>query len=170
MKSIFLTLLICAQCTTIAQRKIIPTDSFLIHGKIKKEITITWQQLLSFPETIIRDQIIYNHKGEVKDTITGIRGVPLKTLLSDIEFLYEKPKDLNEFYFVFVASDGYKVVFSWNEIYNTKAGDEFYFITAFNGKKSQEPEQRILFLSTADLKSGRRYIKGLQRIDVKRTE
>ncbi len=154
----------------MAQRNISPTESITISGKIKQEIRYSLSALDTFPKLKIEDQIIYNHKGEVKDTIRNIKGVLLKNILSPVEYLHEKPRDLNEFYFVFIASDGYKVVFSWNEIYNTEVGNNLYFITAMNGHPLPELEQRILFISTADLKSGRRYIKGLEKIEVRRVE
>ncbi|MFM7400213.1 MAG: molybdopterin-binding protein, partial [Bacteroidota bacterium] len=73
-------------------------------------------------------------------------------------------------YFVFVASDGYKVVFSWNEIYNTATGNQSFILTELKGSILANLEQRILFISTADEKTGRRYVKGLQRIEVRRAE
>lgn len=154
----------------LAQRQINPTNSFTISGKIKSEKVIKLNQLDSFQTIHINDQLIYNHKGELKDTLKDLRGIPIKDILNQVEYIYEKPKTLNEFYFVFIASDGYKVVFSWNEIYNTTAGDNFFIISEMGGKKLQDLSQRILFLSTADLKSGRRYIKGLERIEVRQVE
>ena len=71
-------------------------------------------------------------------------------------------------YFVFTASDGYRVVFSWNEIYNSESGKSFYIITEMKGKSLLEMDQRIAFLSSKDLKSGRRYIKCLESIEVKK--
>ncbi|WP_309641564.1 molybdopterin-binding protein [Flavobacterium sp.] len=153
-----------------AQRKIEPTDSFKIQGKIKSEKVFTLTQLDSFPKQVLKDQMIYNHKGEIKDTVKNSKGILLKTVLAKIEFSYEKPKELNEFYFVFIASDGYKVVFSWNEIYNTAIGDNLFIITEHEGKKLKDMEQRIVLSSTADLKNGRRYVKALERIEVKRIE
>ena len=97
-----------------------------------------------------------------------MKGVPLKDFLKDVKFNYNKSKELNEFYFVFTASDGYRVVFSWNEIYNSEAGNSFYIITEMKGKSMKELDQRIVFLSSKDLKSGRRYIKCLQSIEVKK--
>ncbi|MES2411549.1 MAG: molybdopterin-binding protein, partial [Bacteroidota bacterium] len=79
-------------------------------------------------------------------------------------------KELNEFYFVLVDTDGDKIVFSWNEIFNTEAGNTFYIITEMDGKKLKDMEQKIIFISTSDLKSGRRYIKALEKIQVKRAE
>lgn len=153
-----------------AQRTIPPTDSLKILGKIKNEKTFALSDLDTFPKTTIRDQVIYNHKGEVKDTLKSLKGITLKSVLSSIEFVHDKPKQLNEFYFVFIASDGYKVVFSWNEIYNTETGNHFFIVAEMDGIKLKDLAQRILFISTRDLKAGRRYIKGLERIEVRQVD
>ena len=34
------------------------------------------------------------------------------------------------YYFTCIASDGYKVVFSWNELFNTVAGNTVYIVTS----------------------------------------
>ena len=153
-----------------AQRKILPTDSFTITGNVKTEGKFTLAQLDSFPKQILKDHVIYNHKGEIKDTLKNVQGILLKNVLATTEYRYQKPKELNEFYFVFVASDGYKVVFSWNEIYNTDIGNHLYIITALSGKTLAAIDQRIMVLATTDLISGRRFIKGLQKIEVKRID
>lgn len=170
MKQFIIIVFLLASFISYGQRSVPSTDTLFITGKIKKATLYKLADLDTFPKTIIKDQVIYNHKGEIKDTITEMRGIPLKTLLAPVDYLYEKPKTLNEFYFVFTASDGYKVVFSWNEIYNTQAGNEFFIVTEMKGKKLKNIEQRIVFISTADIKTGRRYIKGLRTIEVKQVE
>lgn len=167
---LLLVFLVLATLTVSAQREITPSETLKVEGKIKVGKTFSIADLEAFPKVVIPDQTLYNHKGEVKSTVKNMKGVLLKTVLESAEFDCEKPKELNEFYFVFVATDGYKVVFSWNEIYNTEAGNHFYFVTEMEGKKLKDLEQRILFISTADLKPGRRYIKGLEKILVKRLE
>jgi hypothetical protein len=153
-----------------AQRTATPSEALKIEGKIKAEKTFSIADLDAYPKAAIADQTLYNHKGEVKSTVKDMKGVLLKTVLESIEFDYDKPKELNELYFVFIATDGYKVVFSWNEIYNTEVGNSFYIVTEMEGKKMKDMDQRILFISTADLKSGRRYIKALEKIQIKRVE
>lgn len=165
-----MTIAILTNFSVNAQRTIPPTDSLWVTGKIKNPTVFTLANLNTFLKTAIKDQIIYNHNGEVKDTLTGMSGIPLKTLLASILYVYDKPKFLNEFYFVFIASDGYRVVFSWNEIYNTETGNNFFIVTEMEGKKLNDLGQRILFISTGDLKTGRRYIKGLEKIDVRQLE
>ena len=94
----------------------------------------------------------------------------MKDLLGSVDFKSESPKTVSEFYLTLIASDGYKVVFSWNEIFNTEVGDHTYLITEKDGKKIQDLNERILVLSASDYKTGRRYIKGLQEIVVGRVK
>lgn len=82
------------------------TDSLIVTGKIKYPTIFKLADLVTFPKTAIKDLVIYIHNGEVKDTLTGMSGIPLKTLLTSVLYVYHKPKDLNELYFVFIASDG----------------------------------------------------------------
>lgn len=170
MRKLLLSILLFASLSVFAQRKIVPTSSIKIEGKIKAEKTFTLLDLDTFKKVPIPDQIIYNHKGEAKDTLQNLKGVLLKTILESIEFIYEKPRYLNEFYFVFIASDGYKVVFSWNEIYNTEIGNSLFIITEMEGKKRDEIDNRIIFIATNDFKSGRRYIKGLEKIVLRQVD
>lgn len=169
-KFIVSLLIVIATLQVRAQRIILPTDSFVVEGKIVKSLVVTIPDIAALPELVIKDQIIYNHKGEIKDTLTGLKGVLLKTVLAPVAYVYEKPRELNEFYFVFTANDGYRVVFSWNEIYNTETGNQFYILTTIDGKMIKDSDQRIIFISTGDLTTGRRYIKGLQKIEIKKVE
>lgn len=165
---LLLTFLVFYNFPINAQRTIAPSEAIKIEGKVKTGKTFSIAELDAFPKTPIPDQTLHNQKGEAKNTVKNMKGVLLKMVLESIEFDYEKPKELNEFYFVFVATDGYKVVFSWNEIYNSEAGNSFYIVTEMGGKPIKEMEQRILFISATDLKPGRRYIKALEKIEVRR--
>lgn len=167
---LLLTLVILVTGPSTAQRNITPTDMLTVTGKVKAIKHFSLTDLDSLPKVVIPDQVIYNQEGVTKDTLTKMSGVQLKSILASIELTYDKPKELNEFYFVIIASDGYTVVFSWNEIYNTEAGNHFYIVTDMNGKHLADMEQRIVFISTADLKARRRYIKALATIDIRQVE
>ncbi len=151
-----------------AQRDIPPTDHIIIDGAIKTPVTFTLHDLQAMPAQPVSDVPIYNHMGEAKDTLRGLEGIPIKTLFQSIDFMVEKPRELNEFYFVFEASDGYRVVFSWNELFNTNIGDQLFVLTTSDGRPMPEMPTRIATLSTGDQQSGRRYVKGLSAIPVKR--
>ncbi|MEO8146527.1 MAG: hypothetical protein ABI723_02765 [Bacteroidia bacterium] len=61
-------------------------------------------------------------------------------------------------------------MYSWNEIYNTEVGNAVFIITEKAVKKLSEMDEPILVVSTSDLKTGRRFIKGLSKITINRIE
>jgi len=131
MKKILLVLFITVVAKAFAQKDIKPSDQF---------------------EVKIDDVIITNHMGEQRSTAKNMKGVLLKDLLDKLEFDAESPKVLSEFYLTIIATDNYKVVFSWNELSNTETGNHVYVI-----------------MSPTDFKTGRRNVKGVRQIIVGRS-
>jgi hypothetical protein len=62
------------------------------------------------------------------------------------------------------------VVFSWNEIFNSKTGEKVYILTEVDGKPVAATSDRITLISTNDLAAGRRFVKGLEKIIVERVK
>ena len=170
MKKGIIIALVILSSVTWAQTKITSTEQFTITGKIKTELKFTLKDLAAYEAKALKDVVLTNHLGEVKGNIQNIKGIPMKPLLDKIEFLADKPKDLSQFYLTFVASDGYKVVYSWNELFNSETGNNLYIITEKDGKKLNELEDRILTITTTDIKTGRRYVKGLEKIIVSKVD
>jgi hypothetical protein len=147
-----------------------PTEKIIIKGKIKEEIKITIDDFKNYQEKIVGDIILTNQRGEVKDTIKKLKGILLKDILKKVELQADRPKLFNEFYFTFIASDGYKVVFSWNEIFNTEVGNNIFIVTEQNGVKAKDMMDRIQLVSKSDISKGRRYVENLSEIIVNRVE
>lgn len=150
------------------QTQNLSTDRFVISGEVKTEKIVTIDSLQAFTEKEIDDVVITNHLGEKKGEAKSLKGILIKDVLSTIAFNAESPKVLSEFYITFIASDGYKIVYSWNELFNSPTGDHVFILTAKEGKPAQEMNERILIISPTDYKTGRRYLKGLQKIIVGR--
>jgi len=144
------------------------THSFVISGEVRSPLTVGVDDLKKFPEVSIGDLVITNHLGEKKSDATGLKGILLKQILQTAELKSENPKVLSTFYFVLRASDGYQVVYSWNELFNTVVGETVYVITEKNGKTLAQMDDAILVVSTRDYKTGRRNVKGLAGILVAR--
>ena len=105
-----------------------------------------------------------------KRAIHNIKGIRLKDILEKAGLNEESPKLLSEFYFNCVATDGYKVVFSWNELFNTEVGNQVYIIIESDGQKGNLSADRIAMLSAADQATGRRFVKNLAEIKVERVK
>ena len=154
-----------------AQKEIIPTtENFTIEGKVKKEMTILLVDLSSYKSHSIDSIVITNHLGERKSSLKKVKAVLLKDILDKIEIDAESPKVLSEYYLVCIASDNYKVVFSWNEIFNSTTGSAVYIITSQDGKPASGLDNRIALVSSKDQMTGRRYVKGLQKIVIERVK
>ncbi len=82
----------------------------------------------------------------------------------------EKPKLFSEYYFTCIATDGYKVVFSWNELFNTEVGHKVMIISEAGGKRTEDLDDHIAIISPLDKATGRRYVKKLQEIKVERVK
>jgi hypothetical protein len=166
MKTHLLLLLSILTLEAFGQKNATPTNALKITGKVKSERTFTLADLDTFPQKSIGDIVVTNHLGEIKKTVKNASGVLVKKLLEKVELQTDNPKALSAVYFVFLASDGYAVIFSWNEIFNTETGNNLYVITQKDGKKMDGQDDRILAACTSDFKTGRRYIKGLEKIMV----
>lgn len=163
---VFFTLLSCS--ALYAQEKINPTNALLITGKVLREKTVTLSEIVQLPAHKIGDVIVTNHLGVTKGTAKNMKGVLLKDLLDSNCFAEPVPRKLSEFYITCSASDGYQVVFSWNEIFNTETGNHIFLVTEKEGRPIAGMEERILLVVPTDQKTGRRYIKGLSKIIINR--
>lgn len=151
-----------------AQRPVIPTDSIRIFGMTDSLFAISFEEITRSDKADLGNFKVTNHRGEFKKEYRNVEGVELLTILEKIKIRVEKPRELSEYCLIFRAADGYTVVFSWNEIFNTEIGKSLYIVTAADGKSLSESSDRILMIATKDFNTGRRHIKNLHSIEVKR--
>lgn len=146
------------------------TKSFEIKGKVKSELTIAEEKLRAYPIHTIGTINITNHKGDIKGKAKDMKGVLLRDILQTIVLDEENPKFFNEYYFVCTGTDNYKVVFSWNELFNTAVAQKVFIVTQRDGQNMLDNEDGILMISADDMRTGRRYVKNLASIQVRRVE
>jgi hypothetical protein len=144
------------------------TTSFTVSGEVKSEKKISLADLEKMTLVTIGDLVITNHKGETKGTAKNMKGVRLRDVIKDIELNTDNPKLMSEYYFIAMATDGYRVVFSWNELFNSAIGETVYIVLEKDGKKVSETDDSILTVSSADIRTGRRFVKNLSAIIIGR--
>jgi DMSO/TMAO reductase YedYZ molybdopterin-dependent catalytic subunit len=149
---------------------VMPTSSFAVGGLVQHQLSFSLAQLLEMPQDTVGDVIVTNKKGEWKETVRGVRGVKLKTILDSAGIELANHKDYGALVIVLKASDGYTNVYSWNELYNNKAGDKVYIVTAMNGTEGAAVKDHILVINTSDIISGRRHLKYLSTIEVRKLD
>lgn len=169
MKTISTIILLFITRLSLAQKGIEPTDAFKISGKVKNEKTVTLAELKKHKRVTLQN-VNTSCSPKQSEQAKEVKAVLLKDIMDSVSFQYENPRMLNEFYFKFVASDGYTIVYSFNEIYNTETGNNMYIVTEKDGKDIEHMDNRILLLTTSDIKTGKRNIKGLANIVVCKAE
>ena len=168
MKKLLPVILILISFQLPAQKSITATERFTVEGNVKQPLSFSLDDLKGLPLVTLDSLVILNHLLERKSSIKNIKGVLLKDILSKLSIDQSNPKLLSEYYFVCTASDNYKVVFSWNEIFNNETGKHVMVITQQEGKNAATLDNRIALISPTDKATGRRYVKGLQKIIVER--
>jgi hypothetical protein len=170
MKAFFtiVSLMICF--SGFGQKEPETTTSFIISGEVKTQVNVSLSEFSKYTEAPIGDITITNHLGEKKSEQKLLKGILLKDILKTVEINNENPRVLSEYYFICKSSDGYKVVYSWNEIFNSSSGESVYLVTSKNGQGAMEMKETILMISPKDYMTGRRYLKSLSTIEVKRAQ
>jgi len=153
-----------------AQENAAPTDRFSVEGKVKHPLVFTLDQASAYHTTNIDSIVIYNHLMQRKRAVHHIRGILLKDVIEKAEIDMASPKSLSEIYITCVASDNYKVVFSWNELFNTPVGKQVLIISSMDDQPAAQSKERITMLSAGDEATGRRFVKGVSKIVVEQVK
>jgi hypothetical protein len=164
-KLTFLFLIISS--TAFAQVKGPATKQFTITGKVQKESVITIDSLLKYEAKEIGDIKVTDHTGTIKHQDDKLKGVLLKDILNHSTWAVTGgPHVFSSLYFSCIGTDGYAVVYSWNELFNTPVGDNVYILIEKNGVKIDAMPESIQMASMLDYKTGRRFLHHLDKIVV----
>jgi hypothetical protein len=139
---------------------------FVIEGKVKMPLTVTLNNLNAYKSVSLDSMIIFNHLMQRKSSIKNIKGVLVKDILTKIEIDAASPKTLSEYYLVFTATDNYKVVYSWNEIFNSPTGNQLMVLINYDAVPAKTEKGNIAMITPGDFATGRRFVKGLTKISI----
>lgn len=168
MRYLFTFLLSVVSLPSFAQHDAIaPTTEFKITGMVKNELHITMSSLLQYKQDTLNDVVFKSSHGTEKDKPMQLKGVLLKTLLDSAHISAANHKEYGELFITLIASDNYKNMYSWNELFNTEVGNHVYVITEMDGTPMSDMKDRILVMSLSDFNSGRRHLKALSKIEVR---
>jgi DMSO/TMAO reductase YedYZ molybdopterin-dependent catalytic subunit len=168
MRHIAIWLLLLYSIASYAQKDIAPTDRFTVSGLVSNRMTVSIADLEKYHQDDLGEVAMKNNRGEVKRKVTGVKGILLKAFIDSAGIKVDKPKEYSALYIVLTASDGYKNVYSWSELYNSDIGDHVYVITAMDGNTLAQMPDRIAVMQVGD--KGMRHLKALKNIEVRKAE
>ncbi|CBL44562.1 predicted oxidoreductase, molybdopterin binding [gamma proteobacterium HdN1] len=142
------------------------TTSITVAGLVETPLVLDVAALGKFPVQQIGDVQLICQSGADRGKLDGITGTRLRDILEKAKIKAPAHNDVKKMVIVATASDGYKAVFSWNELFNSPIGDGVVVFYAKGGLPLEESEGRIAMVSTQDTRTGPRHVRWLQRIDV----
>lgn len=144
------------------------TENVSVSGLVERPLKLGINDLRKFP---IRQLEVMPRVGAV-GTPSGkreaFRGVLLREILEKAGIAVPSHFDLKKMVIIASASDGYKVVFSWSEVFKSPIGDGVMLLLEKNGQPLTDDEGRIGLVSTQDASVSSRYVKWLKTIEVRK--
>jgi DMSO/TMAO reductase YedYZ molybdopterin-dependent catalytic subunit len=141
-----------------------PARSLAIRGGVEHKLDLGVEALSKrSPQQIVELQLPAKDAGKT----STVRGVRLRDLLDEAKIVTADHNTVKKLAIVATATDGYKVVFSWSELFNTAVGDGVLVLFERDGKPLAQNEGPLALISSKDLRNGPRHVKWLQAVEVR---
>ena len=144
------------------------TESVAISGAVEHPLKLSVDDLRKFPPKKVGEVPMVCQSGANLGQLEHLKGVLLRDILEKAVVVSHNHNDVKKMAIIATASDGYKVVFSWTEVFNSPMGDGVIVFFEKDGKALGDDEGRIAMVSTKDTRTGPRHVKWLQGIEVRK--
>lgn len=144
------------------------TEHVTVSGVVAHKLKLSVDDLRKFPPQQVGELPMVCQSGADMGKLENLRGVLLKDILSKAGIISRSHNDVKKMAIVATAADGYKVVYSWTEIFNSPIGEGVIVFFERDGKPLQDDEGRIAMVSTQDTRTGPRHVKWLQALEVRK--
>ncbi|AGA91868.1 sulfite oxidase-like oxidoreductase [Thioflavicoccus mobilis 8321] len=144
------------------------SHTLTVKGAVATPLVLAVDDLRGFPPRQIEEVAIICESGANIGTKEHLRGVLLTDILDRAKLQAANPRNFRKMAVIAKATDDYKVVFSWAELFNSPlgAGVVVYFEKA--GQPLGDAEGRIALISTQDTRTGPRHVRWLNEIEVRK--
>jgi len=154
--------------TAAAAEPSLVTTTLAVRGAVAMPLSLSVADLGKFPVHRVDDTRVVRAQGGASEAARQFAGCLLRDVLNAAKLTESDRLDLRRTIIVATASDGYKAVFSWAELFNTAIGDGVLIVYERDGAPLGDDEGRIALISLKDTRPGPRHVKWLSSIDVAR--
>ena len=164
-RSAFASVLAGLALTATAAAAETVSEQVVVAGAVKSSLTLGVNDLKTFPAEQIAS-VTATRRVEDKDLASTVRGVRLTAVLERAGLAGNDRNEWKHTAVLATATDGYRVVFSWPELFNTEVGAGVLVVFVRDGAPLGDREGRIALVATRDLRTGPRSVTWLTRLDV----
>jgi hypothetical protein len=137
-----------------------------VAGRVENPLRLELSDIRNMESEEFQDLFIVCGTGTPVDTIKRCKGVLIEKIIQKANVIKADHNDTKKMYIVATALDGYQVVFSWQEIFNTLIGGGVAVLIERDGKPLCETADRIDLISSQDYYAGSRYVRDLRMIEI----
>jgi hypothetical protein len=137
-----------------------------ICGRVAAPLIVSLERLKSMEPVETDGLRMICGSGEPKGAIGCCKGVLLADIINSANVLITDHNDTKKMFIIASSDDGYKTVFSWQEIFNTANGDGIMVLLEKDGKPLYDDSCSGDLLSTKDYLTGPRHVKKFSTIEI----
>lgn len=124
--------------------------------------SLTMSALAAWPQsTLTQRQTVASSGSNTTDRAVVYAGVLLRDVLTNSGFASATDRSARTSFIEAVATDGYRAVLSWGELFNSPVGEQAVVITAQDGKPLDVAAGPLALRSLADFRPGPRHVRNL---------
>jgi hypothetical protein len=139
---------------------------FEVNGRVEQPWRFDLAKLLTMDIVSFEDIPLICGSGEPKGRIGQCRGVLLTDIITAGSVITTEHNDTKKMFLIVSSCDGYRTVFSWQEVFNTSVGEGIIVLLEKNGVPVHDGCGAVDLFSANDFLSGPRYVKRLTRIEI----
>ncbi|VVE63474.1 putative oxidoreductase, molybdopterin binding protein [Pandoraea captiosa] len=144
----------------------ITSREVVVSGVVKRRHSFDLCALMRLPTQLTGPLDVVCLSGRRVRTASEYKGVRLTALLDIAQLRLPHARDFTRAYVLAQAADGYTVMFSWHELYNTPVGVGALVVYERDGQPMGDDEGGIGLISTCDLRVALRQVRALKRVTV----
>ena len=144
------------------------TESLTISGNVEHPLRLTVADLKKHPQIEVGESRLTCQSGADHGKLENYKGVRLRDLIEEAKVLAPSHNDVKKTIVIATASDDYKVVFSWNELFNSVLGEGVIVFFEKDGLPLGDDEGRIALISNQDIRTGPRHVKWLKTVEIRK--
>jgi DMSO/TMAO reductase YedYZ molybdopterin-dependent catalytic subunit len=184
--ALFLALVLCLAAP--ARSAGVVSDELMVSGAVKNKLTLKVDDLKAFaPDQIVSVTVMRrvesmrqegaaasksdasrNADASKEVEVPSIaRGVRLTAILERAGLANTDPNDWKHTVVLATATDNYRVVFSWPELFNSDLGASVLVVFERDGQPLADREGHIALVSAKDQRTGPRSVRWLRQLDIK---
>lgn len=137
-----------------------------IGGWVKQPLALDADALAAFDPLLVSDFVVVCTLDGAHGGPRRLRGVPLRRLVDAAGPAFDQRTDFKRVALVAESREGYRALFSWNEVFNSVVGDGVVVAWDSPDAPLPDPAGPFALVSLYDRATGPRFVQRLASVDL----